>query len=44
MGMPLDQIARPWMPVWFQRAILTVIIRGIVGKFSNYGLQVTIIS
>ena len=39
MGKPLGEFMQPWMPVWFQRALLKGLLRVIVGRYESYGLQ-----
>jgi cation diffusion facilitator CzcD-associated flavoprotein CzcO len=39
MGKPLAEFMQPWMPVWFQRVLLKGLLRVIVGRYEDYGLQ-----
>lgn len=39
MGKPLAEFMQPWMPVWFQRALLKGLLRVIIGRYEDYGLQ-----
>jgi hypothetical protein len=38
MGYPLVDLIKGWFPVWAQRIFLRVVLRIVVGKYSNYGL------
>lgn len=37
-GIPTVEIAKPWMPVWFQRTLLRGALSVIVGNYEQYGL------
>lgn len=38
-GIPLVEIPRPWMPIWFQRLIVRVALFFVCGSYEKYGLQ-----
>jgi cation diffusion facilitator CzcD-associated flavoprotein CzcO len=37
-GRPSVDLVQPWFPVWAQRIFLSVVLRVVVGKYSDYGL------
>jgi len=39
MGVPTAEIMRPWVPVTLQRAFIKAMIRIIVGRYRDYGLE-----
>jgi hypothetical protein len=38
-GKPTAELMQPWLPVWAQRLLLRLLLRVIIGKYENYGLQ-----
>ncbi len=38
-GVPTVELLRPWMPLWLQRAMLRLLLRIVVGRYEDYGLQ-----
>lgn len=37
-GIPLVEVPRPWMPLWFQRLIVRIALLFMCGSFEKYGL------
>src|SRR5216683_6198782 len=40
LGVPLVDLIKGWHPVWAQRIFLRIVLRIVVGKYSNYGLPI----
>jgi hypothetical protein len=38
-GIPMVEIVKPWIPLFFQRLLLKISVYLIVGDYRNYGLQ-----
>ncbi len=38
MGRPVVEVVKPWMPIWLQRVVFKLILRIVVGDYSDYGL------
>jgi hypothetical protein len=39
IGIPTVEFIRPWLPVWAQRIMLKSILRIVIGRYEDYGLQ-----
>lgn len=38
-GIPLVEVAKPWMPLWFQRLLIRAALLFVCGSYEKYGLQ-----
>ena len=34
------ELIKPWMPIFFQRILIKLIMKVVVGNFENYGLEI----
>jgi hypothetical protein len=39
MGIPGDLLIKPWYPIWYQRLVIKLFVKILIGPYSRYGLQ-----